>query len=109
MDLIWDSPSPLTAADVRDGLGAARRDLAVTTVLTVLGRLENKGFLTRDRAARPHQFRATTTRSSHMADLMHQVLGASSDRQAVLARFVGRVSADEVDALRRMLDGAWPR
>ncbi len=103
MDLLWDSPGALAATDIRDGL--AGKELAVTTVLTVLSRLETKGFVTRERDIRPHLFRATTSRDAHMAELMHEVLGAAPDREAVLARFVGQVSPAEAEALRRMLAG----
>jgi predicted transcriptional regulator len=103
MDVLWDSPEALTANELRDTL--ASKSLAVTTVLTVLSRLEAKGFVTRDRDSRPHLYRPTTTRADYTAELMHEVLGAAPDREAVLARFVGQVAPDEVDALRRLLDG----
>ncbi len=110
MDLLWDSTEPLTAGDIRDGLARGNdtdtgKDLAVTTVLTVLSRLEAKDFVTRDRDTRPHLYHASTSRAAHMAELMHEVLGAAPDREAVLARFVGQVSPSEVATLRRMLDG----
>ena len=103
MNLLWDAPDALAANDIRDGL--AGKELAVTTVLTVLSRLESKGFVTRERDIRPHLFRATTSRDAYTAELMHEVLGAAPDREAVLARFVGQVSPAEAAALRRMLDG----
>lgn len=109
MDALWDSESAKSATELRDQLsrrGAEPgKELAATTVLTVLSRLEHKGFVTRDRATRPHLYRATTGRADHMAELMHEILGAAHDRDAVLARFVGQVSAGEASALRRMLDG----
>ncbi|MCL2516159.1 MAG: BlaI/MecI/CopY family transcriptional regulator [Microbacteriaceae bacterium] len=100
MDLLWQSTTPLAATDVRDELAG---DPAITTVLTVLGRLETKGFLTRDRRRRPHLFRATLSRDDYMAELMHEVLGSSPDREAVLARFIGRASKTEADHLRKLL------
>jgi predicted transcriptional regulator len=110
MDLLWDSPDAMTAGDLRDGLAdvaavSSAKELAVTTVLTVLSRLEAKGFVTRDRDTRPHLYRSSTSRASHMAELMHEVLGAAPDREAVLARFVGQVSPAEAESLRRILDG----
>jgi predicted transcriptional regulator len=110
MDVLWDSTDALTAGDIRDELAhghaaGAGKELAVTTVLTVLSRLEAKSFVTRDRDTRPHLFSASTSRAAHMAELMHEVLGAAPDREAVLARFVGQVSPREVDALRRILAG----
>jgi predicted transcriptional regulator len=108
MDLLWDAPSPMTANDVRDGLAGspalAGKALAATTVLTVLSRLENKGFVTRDRAVRPHLYAAATSRADHMAELMHEVLGSAPDREAVLARFIGQVSPAEASELRRLLE-----
>jgi predicted transcriptional regulator len=109
MDVLWDADADLTANELRDALAgraAEGRELAVTTVLTVLSRLENKRFVTRDRGTRPHLYRAATSRAAHMAELMHEVLGSAPDRQEVLARFVGRVPPAEADALRRMLDQA---
>jgi predicted transcriptional regulator len=103
MDLLWSSDDALAATDIRDGL--AGKELAVTTVLTVLTRLETKGFVTRERDIRPHVFKATTTRANHMAELMHEVLGTAPDRDAVLARFVGQVSSSDAATLRRILDG----
>jgi len=100
MDLLWQSGVPTTATDVRDELPGSP---AITTVLTVLTRLEAKGFVTRDRERRPHLFRATLTRDDYMAELMHEVLGSSPDREAVLARFIGRASKSEADHLRKLL------
>ncbi|HAM25953.1 MAG TPA: transcriptional regulator [Microbacteriaceae bacterium] len=110
MDLLWDAPASMTSGELRDGLAASgatgvAKDLAVTTVLTVLSRLEAKGFVTRDRESRPHLYRTAMSRASHMAELMHEVLGAAPDREAVLARFVGQVSPSEAAALRRILGG----
>ena len=112
MDLLWESSEALTANELRERLAkndagrAEARGLAVTTVLTVLSRLEKKALVARERDIRPHRYRAVTTRAEHTAELMHEVLGSANDREAVLARFVGSVSATEAQTLRRLLDGA---
>jgi predicted transcriptional regulator len=111
MDVLWDTNGALSANELRDRLAAhsaetGKKELATTTVLTVLSRLENKGFVTRDRGARPHVYRAVTSRAQHTAELMHEVLGSSGDREAALARFIGNVSADEAETLRQLLGNA---
>ena len=78
--------------------------LATTTVLTVLSRLERKGFVSRSRDMRPHRYRALLSREEHTAELMHEVLDRSADRDAALARVVGTASAGEAATLRRLLD-----
>lgn len=108
MELLWATDETLSAYDIQETLAAANdagRTLAATTVLTVLSRLENKGFVERERHTRPHRYRAASTREEHMADLMHEVLGGATNRTAVLERFVGQVSAEDADALRRLLGG----
>ena len=105
MDRLWSAEGPLAAAELRDGL--ADRGLALTTVHTVLSRLEAKGFVEHD-DARPRRFRPTASREEHAASLMHEVLGQAADRQAVLARFVGSVSEDEARLLRELLAAAGP-
>jgi predicted transcriptional regulator len=105
LEQLWDADGPLAAADLRDALAAAaeRRDLALTTVLTVLSRLEKKGFVRRDRAVRPHAYAPVKSRDDYVAELMHDALGAAPDRAAALARFVGQASPDETAALKRLL------
>ncbi len=112
MDVLWDTEQSLSANDLRDRLvernpSGNGKELASTTVLTVLSRLENKGFVTRDRGTRPHLYRAVTSRADHTAELMHEVLGSVPDREAALARFIGTVSPNEAETLRRLL-GATP-
>ncbi len=102
MERLWASPSALSAYDIQESLGG---DRAATTVLTVLSRLEKKGFVARERTERPHRYRAVASREDHMADLMHEVLGSASNRTAVLERFVGQVSPADAEALRRILAG----
>ena len=50
MDVLWDSTEPLTVRQV--GLRLINRDLAHTTVMTVLDRLAKKGFARRQRDGR---------------------------------------------------------
>lgn len=114
MDLLWESSEAATANELREKLAEANpsagtglgKGLAVTTILTVLSRLEKKGLVERERNIRPHRYRAITSKAEHTAELMHEVLGSVTDREAVLARFVGSVSVKEAETLRRLLGGA---
>ncbi len=107
MDVLWDADDALTAYDIKDAIEAQRgRDMAATTVLTVLSRLEKKGLVAADKSVRPHRYHAIASRAEHQAELMHEVLGDAGDRTAVLARFVGGVSEEEAAYLRQILDRA---
>jgi predicted transcriptional regulator len=112
MDILWESPGVLTlsAYELQDRLAASATDnskkLAATTILTVLSRLEKKGFVERERASRPHRYRSAASREDHMAELMHEVLGGASNRVAVLERFIGQASSGETDMLRKLLESS---
>ena len=101
MDAIWAHAEGLSAAELREVL--ADRELALTTVHTVLSRLEKKGFVSRDRSIRPHRYLPVSTREDHVAELMTEMLSQAPDRQAVLARFLGTVSEADTKALRKLL------
>lgn len=101
MDVLWAAPEPCTAQDVRDAL--PERELATTTVLTVLGRLQRKGLLARDRDGRAHRYRPAGTREEHIAALMRDALDAAPDRGAVLAQFLGSMATEDQEALRDLL------
>ena len=109
MDILWDSAAPLSANELRDLLldpttsATSKKPLATTTILTVLSRLEIKGFVSRDRSNRPHVYTYALSRADHTAELMHQVLGTVPDRTAVLARFIGDVSPQEAETMRQLL------
>jgi predicted transcriptional regulator len=101
MDQLWAAEDGLTAAEIRESF--ADRDLALTTVHTVLSRLEKKKFVTRRRGERPHRYRAASSREEHVAELMSDALGQAPDREAVLARFLGTVDKEDTALLRRLL------
>mgnify|MGYP002779299851 CR=1 FL=1 len=98
MECLWSAGEPVAATVLRDELGSP----ALTTVHTVLSRLEQKGFVVHD-GGRPRRFSARASREEHAAELMREVLGRAGDRQAVLARFVDGVDAEEARMLRELL------
>jgi predicted transcriptional regulator len=104
MDHLWAADQSQTVRQVHEGLRA--RDLAYTTVMTVLQRLARKGLVAQIRDDRAHRYAAMHGRDELVAGLMVDALAQatdSDDRQAALVHFVERVGADEADALRRAL------
>src|SRR5699024_12665718 len=108
MDTVWDAEGAVTAYDVQARLEQTQqRTWAVTTVLTVLGRLEKKGLVASDRSARPHHYRPVASRADHVAELMHEALGESTDRGGECSRFVGGIAAADAARLGRLRRGDW--
>lgn len=105
MDHLWSAPEPQTVRQVHEAL-AARRELAYTTIMTVLQRLAKKNLVVQHRDDRAHRYAPTHRRDELVAGLMVDALDQVADsgsRQAALVQFVERVGADEAEALRRAL------
>ena len=102
MDVLWEAPDSLTVRQVSSQL--TERDLAHTTVMTVLDRLSKKGFARRQRDGRAWRYRAAESREAYVTELMLSALDQTGDRQAALARFVRSVSGAEARVLRTALE-----
>jgi predicted transcriptional regulator len=102
MDVLWESDEPLTVRQV--GAHLTDRDLAHTTVMTVLDRLAKKGFARRERAGRAWRYCASADRETYVTELMMHALDQTGDRSAALASFARRVSDAEAQVLRRELE-----
>ena len=102
MEHLWASESPMSVREMLEHLNEDR-DLAYTTVLTVLDHLHRKEIVRREKAGRAYVYRPAASRSDYTAELMQQVLAANPDRGSALMRFVEALPADEVDELRRAL------
>lgn len=104
MAFVWTAEAPLIVHDV---VKAVQRDreIAYTTVMTVMDNLHSKGFLARERVGRNYVYRATRTREQYEAELMEDVLASSSDPSATLLQFVGQISPDALAELRSLIAG----
>ncbi len=104
MDVLWDCPDQFCARRVLERL--ATRELAYTTVATVLTNLTRKGMLDRLPGTRSWSYRPAMTRTEYVAGCMTQSLLSAKDRAAALAGLVERLEPRERAALRAALDRA---
>lgn len=105
MEHLWSTDEPQTVRQVHEAL-SARRELAYTTVMTVLQRLAKKDLVYQQRDDRAHRYAPVHGRDELVASLMVDALqqaDESGGRAAALVHFVGQVGADEAAALREAL------
>jgi predicted transcriptional regulator len=95
MRCLWKSTEALSVREVQARI-RRRPGLAYTTVLTVLDRLHDKGFVSREKDGRAFRYRPRQSEAEWLGDRAARVLAtdAGSDR-AVLAAFIA--SADRAD------------
>ena len=112
LKVLW-AAGPVTVRDVAAALKKQRRKLAYNTVLTLLSRLREKGYVTADRRETAHLFRAVVSRE----DLLGSSLAALAERicdgtasPLVLALVRDRTfSAEEIARFRTLLDDLTPK
>ncbi|WP_305784605.1 BlaI/MecI/CopY family transcriptional regulator [Symbioplanes lichenis] len=104
MQQLWTAEEPLTVRQVHEALSETR-DLAYTTVMTVLDRLAKKGVVTQHKKDRAYRYAPAQSREEMTAALMLDALSAAPDgvRDAALAHFVGRL---DPGALTAAIDAA---
>jgi predicted transcriptional regulator len=109
MDVLWDRAAgprtgTATGVTVREVAEALReRELAYTTVMTVLDRLAGKGMVEREREGRAWSYRPAASREAHIARLMLDALDLAGSRDAALVRFARSVTGTEAEVLRAAL------
>ena len=101
MEFLWDSTSPQSVADVLEGLDTGK-ELAYTTVMTVLDRLAMKCLVTRERVERSWRYLPADPQhvvvAHDMAAALEDVPGAV--RMEALQRFCSTLSPSERAAVR---------
>lgn len=96
MELLWCADTAQSVADVHAKL-SAERELAYTTVMTVLDRLAKKGMVDRELVARAWQYRAHASQAEVIAHEMGVLLSVAAPevRMSALRALAGALSPDE--------------
>lgn len=102
MDVLWRAPEPIKVRDVLSRLDTGKQ-LAYTTVMTVLDNLHRKGWVERELRAKAYHYQPAFSREEAAAQALREVLDASGDPEAALMHFVASVSDEETDLLRTAL------
>ena len=103
MGVCWQAKAPVTVREVLGRLNADRaQPLAYTTVMTVMGRLAEKGVLARTAQGRGYAYAAAVADEAAFA--VREVLRAHGD--AAVVHFAAEASLDPElrDRLRRLLE-----
>lgn len=102
MDVLWSADGALTVRAVLDELNRTR-DLAYTTVMTVLDNLHRKGWVQRELDGRAYHYRPSESREEAAARALRELIESSGDPEAVLLHFARSASERESAVLRRGL------
>ena len=99
MERVWKQ-GPVTVRDIVVELGRSR-DLAYTTVMTVMVRLHAKGLLERELNGKTYVYRASFTRDEHRVQLSRDLARGLVSQFGDAALVAFSAELDEVDAQHR--------
>jgi predicted transcriptional regulator len=107
MHVVWDAKE-VTVTDVWTVL-SQRRQVARNTVLTLMDRLEKKGWLTRRADGQRHYYAAAAPRATTLGNVVQRLVDAAFAGSAE-ALLEGRgVSEEEARRIRQLIDNAQSR
>ena len=103
---LWDG-GPATVRQVMNHLHEHGRNVAYTTVLTFLTRLEQKGYVASDKSGLAYVYRATLTKDrvtrSRLRALLEQLYDGAAGQLALQLIKTERFSAEEIEELHRLI------
>jgi predicted transcriptional regulator len=99
MTVLWEADETLKVRDVLSRLDTGRQ-LAYTTVLTVLDNLFRKGWVQRELDGKAYRYEPALSREEAAARALREVLDSSGDPESVLMHFASSVSDRESEVLR---------
>lgn len=111
--ILWGAGKPLSPAEVREEITRHRasglrndapKELAYTTVVTILTRLFEKNVLSRERDGRAFRYAPVTDETGLAARRLAGLLDAAPNRRAVLSRFIEDLSDRDEELLRSVLE-----
>lgn len=112
MNLLWESGERMTARDIREQLYPDSTKAQHGTVQRLLQRLEEKGFLERDRSIAVHFFCPRVSREAYAGQQLESLAEklTAGSVAPLITHLVEhqRISDDEIQRIRSILDSHAP-
>lgn len=107
MDIIWGETQPLTSTYILEHLTS--RTWALSTVMSALAKLCEKGFIFCDRSTRTNYYTAIVSgeeyRERESREFLKKMHRNSISSMVTALNNSGAISEDEIEKLRQILDG----
>ena len=109
MNLLWENKDPMTARHIREQLYPDANKAQHGTVQRLLQRLEDKGYIERDRSLSVHLFSATISRQTYAGQQLESLADklTAGSFAPLITHLVQekKISRDEMKRIRAILDG----
>ena len=104
MEIIWQADKPLIVSDVVIIL-SKKRDIAYTTVMTVMGRLTEKGLLKRSQEGKAYFYKPAYSKDTFLTRVSRQIIRnlVSNFGDAAVAHFAEALENIPSDKKQKLL------
>ena len=107
LKVLWEE-SPLKVREIRQALADGGRDIAHTSVITVLNIMVDKGFLSRTQVKNAFTFEPKVTRDEvsgrYVGDLVDRVFDGSAAAVMLSLLQTSELDTEELKELRRLIN-----
>ena len=109
MQIVWQAPEGATVAEIWEAI-ARGRDVTRTTVLNLVSRLDERGWLKRRKCQGVYRYFATIDRDTASADaatkFVDEFFGGSATELVMSLLGTKRITKTELDQLRQLVERA---
>lgn len=107
MMIIWQAKEPISRMEIEDQLGDSK-DVVASTLLTLLSRLENRGFVEREKRGKVNYYTALVPQEEYLKSEGQSILQRmfkGSLSNFVTALYTGeKLSKQDLEELKSFLD-----
>ncbi len=104
MEIIWSGKDALAVKDITEILNK-KRQIAYTTVMTIMGRLANKGLLVRHLQGTSYLYKPKFSREQFVAKAVHNIFSStvSTLGEEVLTHFIKEIQKNSPKKRQELL------
>lgn len=107
MMLIWDSGGPVSRMEIEERMGG-KRDVAPSTTLTLLSRLEERGFVSKTKNGKVNYYEALVQKEPYLKEtgrnILQKMFGGSLSNFAAALYMGEELDEEDVAELQRFIE-----
>lgn len=107
MMLIWDSEGPVSRMEIEERMGG-KRDVTPSTTLTLLSRLEERGFVSKTKNGKINYYEALVQKEPYLKEtgrnILQKMFGGSLSNFAAALYMGEELSEKDVAELQRFIE-----
>lgn len=106
MLIIWEAKKPMTSTSIQENF-SGQRNWALSTLMTTLARLVDKGFIHCDRSSRTNYYHAIISEETYKARESKgflKKLHGNSIKSLITSLYADQIDENDLEELRELLD-----